>query len=105
LAKFKPRQDMFQSRWHFTCACRFCKRSEEELKASDARREKMEDAINYIKLSDEAHTTLKEKWQSDASHAASLERCDALALGEKGWETLEKFAAEEGVNDIKLYNR
>jgi hypothetical protein len=96
---------MFQSRWHFTCACRFCRRSIEEIKASDDRREKMEDAIKYIKLSDAAHTMLKPTWQSDLSHAAHLDRCDALALGESGWETLDKFAAEEGVNDIKLYNR
>jgi hypothetical protein len=97
---------MFQSRWHFTCACRFCRRTKEEIEASDDRREKMEDAIMFLNLTNAAHTTPKDPRQSESSHAAHLKTCDKQALvGQSGWQALDQLAKREGVDDINLYNR
>jgi hypothetical protein len=105
LATSKWRQNMFQSRWHFTCTCRFCRRPRLPIVASDYRREKMQDAINFMRKADAAHAVPKPPQQTDAAHLGHLESCDKQMLGASGWQTLDQFAKEEGVNDIKLYNR
>jgi hypothetical protein len=45
------------------------------------------------------------QWQPDEAHSNHLIQCDKATLGEAGWEVIDKFAAKEGVSDLKLFNR
>jgi hypothetical protein len=45
------------------------------------------------------------QWQGDIAHQNHILQCDKTTLGEAGWEVIEKYAALEGVSDLKLFNR
>lgn len=105
LARSDFRQKLFQSRWNFTCTCRLCTRPKKEIEASDDRREKIDQAMSRMMEAQKKHAEPKPKWQSETSYNNHLAQCDKVTLGEAGWEVLEKFAAKEGVADLKLFNR
>ena len=105
LAKFDQRQELLQSRWCFTCTCSLCTRPKSEIEASDDRREKMGNAMDRMKKAQMNHAKPKPRWQKDAAYNSHLEQCDKVTIGEAGLEVLEKFAAREGVLDLRLFNR
>jgi len=43
--------------------------------------------------------------QPEITHRNHLIKCDKATLGEAGWEVIDKFAAMEGISDLKLFNR
>lgn len=103
LATFLDRQDLFYARWRFICTCDLCKRPKEQSEASDERRELLDCAITVIANCAKKHTEPKPDWQKHEAHRNHLAHCDRVTVGEAGWEMVEKYAAKEGVNDIKLF--
>ena len=100
-----PRQKMFQSRWKFTCECKLCTRTQKDVEISDLRRENIEQAMNLMRDAQKKHAEPKREDQGDVTYMNHLKQCDKSTLGEAGWEIIEEFAAAEGVNDLKLFNR
>jgi len=96
---------MFQARWDFACACKLCTRPQKEVEASDERREKIDNAMTMMMSAQKKFAEPKPASQKDVSYMNHLKQCDKATLGEAGWEVIEKFAAVEGVNDLKLFNR
>lgn len=96
---------MFQSRWHFTCACKLCTRPKKEVDVSDYRREKIENAMKMMGDAQKMLGEPKPETQGDVAYMNHLKQCDKATLGEAGWQVIEKFAAMEGVRDLKLFNR
>ena len=103
LARSDFRQKLFQSRWKFTCTCQLCTQPKQELEASDDRREKIDQAVTKMMDEQRKHAEPR-SGQSDKAYRNHLIKCDKATLGEGAWETIEKFAAKEGVTDLKLFN-
>jgi hypothetical protein len=105
LTRSLPRQRIFQSRWNFTCEFKLCTRPLKEVEVSDLRRENIEQAMNMMSDAQKKLAEPKPEKQEDVAYMNHLKQCDKSTLGEAGWEIVEKFAAAEGVNDLKLFNR
>lgn len=105
LAPSQTRQNLFQTRWNFTCACARCSAAEKERVKSDANRQKLADAVERIKQCNLQYGQEKPKETSPevwSNHLGSLNR---VMMGEEGWGAVERLAGVEGVNDLMLWKR
>lgn len=75
------------------------------MEVSDLRRENIERAMDLMRDAQKKHAEPADPRQSDETRANHLKQCDIATLGEAGWQIIEQFAAEEGVSDLKLFNR
>jgi len=69
------------------------------------RRENIERAMDLMRDAQKKHAEPKPADRKDEVHTNHLKQCDKATLGEAGWQIIEQFAAEEGVSDLKLFNR
>lgn len=84
LAPSQARQNLFQTRWNFTCTCARCSAAEKERAKSDANRQKLADAVERIKQCNLQYGQAKPKGTSPevwSNHLGSLNR---VMMGEEG---------------------
>jgi hypothetical protein len=75
------------------------------VEVSDLRRENIEAAMDLMRDAQKKHAEPRPTNQKDEVYTNHLKQCDIATLGEAGWQIIEQFAAEEGVSDLKLFNR
>lgn len=61
--------------------------------------------MNMMRDAQKKHAEPRPSDPKNVTYMNHLKQCDKATLGEAGWQVIEKFAAVEGVRDLKLFNR